>query len=266
MTQHTDQPDDRISEPLASASAEIDTKPKVSVVIPAMNEMRTIDKIVHEARSVHPLTEVIVIDNGSQDGTAMIAAQAGARVIRYAAALGHDVGRSIGAREARGDIILFTDGDIVIGANNLIPFVEAVDRGVDVALNMYEGKLRSSEITTVALCKKVLNAMLQRSDLGGSSLTTIPHAMSRRALNIIGLESLAVPPKAQAIAITKGLLVQPVHFVDVGAVNPKRRKKPDPLVPLITGDHLEAIHWLLSQEGPRANFSDLGRKRERVVD
>ncbi len=41
----------------------------VSVIIPAMNEQKTIGAVVREARHVHPHTEVIVVENGSSDRT-----------------------------------------------------------------------------------------------------------------------------------------------------------------------------------------------------
>ncbi|WP_201318132.1 MULTISPECIES: glycosyltransferase [unclassified Paenibacillus] len=241
-------------------------KPKLSVVIPARNESTTIAYVIEEARSVHPESEVIVVVNGATDRTAEIAAQMGAKVIRYSAALGHDVGRSLGAKEARGDIILFLDGDIVISTDLLTPFVQAVENGADVALNKYQGRVNTKNVHTVVLSKRVLNALLSSSELGASSMTTIPHAISRKALRVIGCDNLAIPPKAQAIALTSGLHVAQACFVDVGKVNPKRRKSPDPLSQLIVGDHLEAIHWLFSQSDSRANRSDLGRQRERVRD
>ncbi|OAB35271.1 glycosyl transferase family 2 [Paenibacillus macquariensis subsp. defensor] len=240
--------------------------PKVSVVIPAKNESQTIAHVIMQVKKVHPKTEIIVVVNGSTDGTAEIAKQMGARVINYPTALGHDVGRSIGAKEAKGDIILFTDGDIVISSELLIPFVEAVEKGVDIALNKYQGPVNTKNIQSVVLSKRVLNSLLLSSELGSSSMTAIPHAISRKALEVIGYDNLAVPPKAQAIALLSGLHVTQAHFVDIEKINPKRRKSPDPLIPLIVGDHLEAIDWMLSRSDSRVNRTDLGRQRERVRD
>lgn len=76
-------------------------EPVVSVIIPAMNEARTISAVIAGARGVHPRCEVIVIVNGSADNTAEIAQRMGAKVMMYAEPLGHDVGRSVGAEAAR---------------------------------------------------------------------------------------------------------------------------------------------------------------------
>ncbi len=53
-----------------------------------------------------------------------IALQHHCHVIYYKYSLGNDVGRAIGAREAKGDIVLFLDGDIVIDNKELQRFIK----------------------------------------------------------------------------------------------------------------------------------------------
>lgn len=239
--------------------------PEVSVVIPLMNERRTIARVIANARKVHPQTEVIVVANGSRDGSDRVAKQMGARMITYKKALGHDVGRSIGAKAAKGNILLFLDGDIVFSSTSLKRLVHAVKNGVDVALNKYNGTLAGKDVHSVVLSKYALNNMLSLPDLKGASLTAIPHALSRKALEKIGAENLAVPPKAQAIAANKGLVIKGVHFFEVGRTNPRKRKGPnDPLKNLIIGDHLEAIQHLLDKTDRRGGMTDLDRNRKMV--
>lgn len=97
-------------------------------------------------------------------------------------------------------------------------------------------------------------------------MTTIPHAISRRACERIGVQHLAVPPKAQAIALVSGLRVEPIHYIEVGRTNPHRArgKGTDPLEQLIVGDHLEALDWHVANAGARGAFPDQGRHREMV--
>jgi len=244
--------------------------PIVSIIIPAMNERATIASVLREAGLVHPRSETIVVVNGSTDGTAELAEACGAHVIHVPEPLGHDVGRRVGAEAARGQVLLFIDADMVIPARELRPFVNAVLTGVDVALNSYSGPVRGKVAHPVVLAKHVLNGVLQRPDLRGASLTAVPHAMSRTAVDTVGLDALEVPPLALAKAIRLGLNVQPVHTVPVGKLNPargrigKKGSRVDPLTALVAGDHLEAIHWLLLQQGPRGGYSDLGRQRGKV--
>lgn len=239
------------------------TTPFVSVIIPVMNERRTLRRVINEAFRVHPRTEVIVVANGSTDGSAAIARKSGATVLSYAKPLGHDVPRAVGAREARGDVLLFIDADMVIPAAKLRKFVEAVRGGVDVALNDYSGPVRKAVVHGVVLAKHALNALLLRPDLQGASLTAIPHALSRKALDVIGASPLAVPPLAHTMAIRKGLKVQKVVHVNVGRLNPLRRKRErrQSLEPLIVGDHLEAIQWWLKHTDSRGGYEDGARQR-----
>ncbi len=113
--------------------------PVVSVIIPAMNEERTIGHVIREAWKVHESCEVIVVANGCTDRTEEIAAAMGARVLHYDEPLGHDAGRAVGAAAAAGRALLFVDADIRIGGSDLKPFVSAVLNGTDVALNRYGG-------------------------------------------------------------------------------------------------------------------------------
>ncbi|WP_068620049.1 glycosyltransferase family 2 protein [Paenibacillus tuaregi] len=244
-----------------------DPDPLVSVIIPAMNEQRTMEGVLREAGRVHPSSEVIVVVNGSVDRTSEIALKRGARVLTYPYPLGHDVGRRIGAEAAKGKVLLFIDADMVIASRHLKPFVEAVaSDGADIALNDYSGPVERKEPHPVVLAKYTLNAILARPDLRGASMTAVPHALSRRALEIIGFAALEIPPLAHAMAVSMGLVVKPVYSVPVGQLNARRGKVrgSDPLSSLVTGDHLEAVRWLIDKLGPRAGYTDLSRQRGRL--
>lgn len=54
----------------------------VSAIIPALNEAPSIEGVVGSLKGQEILTEVVVVDNGSEDGTGEIAREAGARVVR----------------------------------------------------------------------------------------------------------------------------------------------------------------------------------------
>lgn len=233
--------------------------PYVSVVIPVMNERKTLRRAIAEARRVHPRTEVIVVANGSADGSAEIARRCGAKVLSYPRPLGHDVPRAIGAKEASGEVLLFIDGDMAVPAAKLRAFVEAVSQGVDVALNDYSGPVNKARVHGVVLAKHALNALLGRADLKGASMTAVPHALSRGAIERIGSDALAVPPLAQTIAIHEGLNVALACRVEVGKLNPLRRKRS--MKQLVVGDHMEAIRWWLTRTDRRGGYEDGARQR-----
>jgi glycosyltransferase involved in cell wall biosynthesis len=84
-------------------------KPKVSAVIPAFYEEKTIVEVVHGCLSY--VDEVLVVDDGSGDDTAIKAEAAGARAIRLHRNMGVLKAVETGLREAGGDIIVTLDAD-----------------------------------------------------------------------------------------------------------------------------------------------------------
>ena len=80
-----------------------------SVIIPALNEAGNIAGVVAAARA-QPVDEVIVVDNGSSDATAAVAAAAGATVVAESRR-GYGYACAAGSAAARGDILVFLDGD-----------------------------------------------------------------------------------------------------------------------------------------------------------
>lgn len=84
---------------------------KISVVIPAKNESLAIENVVKNVFNALPDSEVIVVDDGSNDGTSFLAEQAGAVVIKHPYSKGNGAAIKTGARAARGEVLVFMDGD-----------------------------------------------------------------------------------------------------------------------------------------------------------
>jgi glycosyltransferase involved in cell wall biosynthesis len=83
----------------------------VSIVIPAYREAGAIGGVVRTLAAAAPWHEILVIDDGSNDGTGEAAAAAGARVIRHPYNKGNGAAVKTGIRTATGEYILIIDAD-----------------------------------------------------------------------------------------------------------------------------------------------------------
>jgi glycosyltransferase involved in cell wall biosynthesis len=116
---------------------------EVSAVIPCLNEARTIGVCVQKARrsfaEMGVAGEVVVVDNGSTDGTAEVARESGARVI-HESVKGYGVALHAGIEASQGRIIVMGDGDDSYDWGAISPFVAKLREGYDlVAGNRFAG-------------------------------------------------------------------------------------------------------------------------------
>lgn len=84
---------------------------KVSIIIPAWDEAATIGNVIRQVKTRLPTAEIVVVDDHSADGTATVANDMGARVIRHPYNMGNGAAIKSGIRAATGDILVFMDGD-----------------------------------------------------------------------------------------------------------------------------------------------------------
>lgn len=117
----------------------------ISVVIPALNERDEIAGTVTRVRQVllacgaEP-NEIVVVDDGSNDETGMLAEQAGARVLRHPHNVGY--GRSLkdGIRAARYDTIIINDADGTYPIESLPELIACYQKGYDMVVGARSGE------------------------------------------------------------------------------------------------------------------------------
>lgn len=106
----------------------------VSIVIPARNEATSLAALLPEVLQQVPAAEIIVVDDGSSDETASVAAAAGARVISHPYPMGNGAAIKTGARAACGKVIVFMDGDGQHRAEDIPRLLEKLEAGYDMAV------------------------------------------------------------------------------------------------------------------------------------
>lgn len=88
------------------------TPERATVVIPCFNERENIGRVARECLKSQLFTEVIVVDDGSSDGSAEEARQAGARVVRHRKNKGKGAAIKSGATAASNSVLVFIDADL----------------------------------------------------------------------------------------------------------------------------------------------------------
>jgi glycosyltransferase involved in cell wall biosynthesis len=122
---------------LSDVDRESPSAVKVSVVIPCLNEAASIERCVSRARAALDSQrwngEVIVADNGSEDGSAELAKAAGALVV-HEPRRGYGSAYLAGFAAATGDYVVMADADLTYDFGDIPRFVETLDQGADLVM------------------------------------------------------------------------------------------------------------------------------------
>jgi glycosyltransferase involved in cell wall biosynthesis len=84
---------------------------QISIVVPAFNEEEAIGAVVENLLRNQPGAEVLVVDDGSTDGTAEVARSGGATVIRHPYNKGYGAALKTGIERASGEFVVLVDAD-----------------------------------------------------------------------------------------------------------------------------------------------------------
>jgi glycosyltransferase involved in cell wall biosynthesis len=134
----------------------------VSVVIPCLNEAESISQCVNAARRVldeHGLDgEVIVVDNGSDDGSGVLARLAGARVVDEPRR-GYGSAYLAGFAEARGDYIVMIDADLTYDFEEIPRFIRELDGGAELVMG---NRMDAVQPGAMPLLSRIGNPLMSR--------------------------------------------------------------------------------------------------------
>jgi glycosyltransferase involved in cell wall biosynthesis len=116
---------------------------ELTVLMPCLNEARTIGSCIRAARQFLAASgvkgEILVADNGSDDGSDRIAREAGARVV-HVAQRGYGAALLAGVDAAQGRYVIMGDADESYDFSNLAGFMEKLRAGADLVMgNRFKG-------------------------------------------------------------------------------------------------------------------------------
>ncbi|RME35426.1 MAG: glycosyltransferase family 2 protein, partial [Gammaproteobacteria bacterium] len=107
---------------------------RISVVLPARNESRGLGSVLPALREVVPEAEILVVDDGSDDDTAKVAAAHGARVVSHPYPKGNGAAIKTGARHARGEVLVFMDADGQHSPQDIPRLLQKLEEGYDMVV------------------------------------------------------------------------------------------------------------------------------------
>ena len=176
-------------------SVEADERtPRVSVVIPCLNEAETISECVRAARAALAESElrgeVIVVDNGSDDGSGDLAREAGATVIEEPRR-GYGSAYLTGLAAARGEYIVMVDADLTYDLREIPQFVAALEAGAQVVIGNRMDRIRPG---AMPLLSRIGNPILSRflNALHGTTVGDVHcgmRALRRDVLPVLSLRT-----------------------------------------------------------------------------
>jgi glycosyltransferase involved in cell wall biosynthesis len=119
----------------------------VSVVVPAYNEASRIGAVLKPLVACSAVDEVIVVDDGSDDGTADVARRFPVQVISLHENCGKAKALDEGVTRARNDVLLFLDADLVgLTEKHIEQFINTYsDTGVDMVVGVFANGRKSTD-------------------------------------------------------------------------------------------------------------------------
>jgi glycosyltransferase involved in cell wall biosynthesis len=106
----------------------------LTIIIPTYNEKNTIREIIHRVVETHLAEEVLVVDDGSTDGTCEILAEMdgkdGCRVIYHEKNKGKGAAVRTGIQESQGDVLLIQDADLEYNPKDYPALLAPLEEGI----------------------------------------------------------------------------------------------------------------------------------------
>jgi glycosyltransferase involved in cell wall biosynthesis len=106
----------------------------ISIILPAKNEAEGLSRILPELCREFPEAEIIVVNDGSTDNTLEVCARSHVSVLTHVYPIGNGAAIKTGARNAKGDILVFMDADGQHKPGDISRLIEKINDGFEMAV------------------------------------------------------------------------------------------------------------------------------------
>lgn len=206
---------------------------KIAALIPAYNEEKTIAAVLREVRPF--AAEIVVVDDGSTDGTAAAVRESGATVLRHETNRGKGAALRTGFHYLAGggfDAVLTMDSDLQHKADEAVHLIETMgERGADLVIGERTGLARHTRFLRRFgnLCTNFWVGVVAGLDLPDTQSGF--RLLSKRFLSVVRLESdgyeieTEMILKAARLGLTIASVPIEVNYMD-GTATSKMRALP----------------------------------------
>lgn len=119
------------------------------IILPAKNESLALHDLLPELKVKYPKFEIIVVDDGSNDGTEQLCKSNNITTIRHAYSKGNGASIKTGVRLAEADVLVFMDADGQHNPEDIKRLLDKLDQGFDMVVG---ARSASSQASVVRLC------------------------------------------------------------------------------------------------------------------
>jgi len=123
---------------------------RVSIILPAHNEADSLRTLLPVLIEQHPESEIIVVDDGSNDATNAIVTNCKVKLVTHPYCIGNGAAIKSGARAASGDILVFMDADGQHNPADISRLVEQLEQGYDMVVGARSRGSKQSLVRFIA--------------------------------------------------------------------------------------------------------------------
>lgn len=116
----------------------------LSIIIPAKNEQQGLAALLPKLRVLYPMSEIIVVDDGSTDDTVGVCEANQVKVVSHAYPMGNGAAVKTGARIANGDRLTFMDADGQHDPEDIARLLEKLDGGFEMVVGARTSESQAS--------------------------------------------------------------------------------------------------------------------------